>query len=79
MSNKHTKLKKKPTIEQFMRAQITRIKAAVPGMKVTILARFPMDPDAEIVFTDDNMDGVIHTLQRRRDQVVASQQGKSND
>lgn len=76
---KRTKPKKKPTIEQFMRAQITRIKAAVPGMKVTIVARFPMDPDAEIVFSDDNVDGVIHTLQRRRDEVVASQQGKSND
>lgn len=41
MSNKHTKLKKKPTIEQFMRAQITRIKAVVPGMNVTIVAGIP--------------------------------------
>lgn len=73
MSNRHGKVNRKPTVEQFMRAEVTRVKTRFPGMNVTIVARYPPDPDAEIVFSDDNIDGLIHTLQRRRDAVVASQ------
>lgn len=76
MSNKHRKRsapQAKPTIEEFMRATIRVIHAAflVP-MKVTIVVRHPLNHDAEIVFSDDDMDALIETLQRRRDAVIAS-------
>jgi hypothetical protein len=65
---------RKPNLEQFMRAKIDGIrKAFTVPMRITVIARNPADPNAEVVFSDDSIDGLIATLQRRRDEVVASQ------
>ena len=70
--------KQKPTLEQFFRRQIKQIrKAFLVPMRVTIICRHATEAEAEIVFTDDNMDALIATLQRRRDAVVASQRAEA--
>lgn len=65
---------RKPSIQQFMTAKIASIKKAfrIP-MRVTIIVRDPAEPEAEIVFSDDDFDAVIQTMQRRRDAVLVSQ------
>lgn len=83
MSNKHRKRapKPKPTTEEFFQKKIREIQALFPGihMRVTIIARYPPDPDAEIVFSDDDFDNVIKVMQRRRDGVVASQEAAKSE
>lgn len=84
MSNKHRKKsapKPKPTVEEFFQKKMREIQALFPGihMRVTIIARYPPDPDAEIVFSDDQMDHVIAVMQRRRDEVVASQEAAKSE
>lgn len=71
---------RKPTLPQYMRKQIETIRKAfrVP-MRITIICRHPTDKEAEVVFTDDNMDTLIEVLTRRRDEVVASQAASSQD
>lgn len=74
------KPKKKPTsLEAAIRKEIANIKRLflIP-MRVTIVARDPNNPEAEIVFSDDDMDGLIATLIRRRDGVVDSQSAADN-
>lgn len=77
MSNKHRKHSApKPTIEEFFRNKVQEILDLFPGapMRVTIIARQPQDPDAEIVFSNDRPDDVIAVMQRRRDAVIASEE-----
>lgn len=79
MSKKHRKRtapQPKPTIEEFFRNKGQEILDLFPGasMRVTIIARQPQDPDAEIVFSNDSPDHVIATMERRRDAVIASQE-----
>lgn len=76
--NKPKTVVPKKTVPEFMTAKIREIqsKFTVP-MRVTIIARYPADPDAEVVFSDDTIDHVIAVLQRRRDAVVASQAGEA--
>lgn len=66
--------KKRPhDLGAFLAGEMKRVRAAVPfAAQITIVARHPIDRNAEIVFSDDDFDQLIGCLTRRREQVEAS-------
>lgn len=67
-------MSEKPSIENFMYEKIRSIRSGfdIP-MRVTIIVREPANPELEVMFTDDDIDGLIEVMQRRRDAILASQ------
>lgn len=66
--------KSKPTLQEFLTAKLVEIRSIfIRPHAITIVARDRANPESEVVITDDDMDGRIAALIRRRDGVVATQ------